>query len=473
MDAAKDNLDFLLSHGMGLDTIQEIMRNGASLHEIAASARRMVERGESIAGPKDDITPSFFADGKFLHNVMGDYLMQKYHACKINDTVHVYDAGVYKHGEEFVHGQMIELLPNISDARRREVYKYIKVNRNTPIKEVSPPYLIPFKSRIYNILTDEFAEYSPEYVFLNRFPYDYKPDAPDSPALLDTIYRIADDDAEVVKLIFEAMGNCFYLLNSFRGAVMLYGRNGNNGKSTLLNMITQLLGRENASYLSLQDTAERFRLMEVYGKAANIGDDIPDTYFPDSSIFKKLVTGEQVIAEKKGQDPVAFRPYAKLFFAMNGLPPVSDKSKAFFSRILLIPLNRDFSHGSAKDVSLKDRVWTAGEMECLTRYAVEGLKRLRQQGDFTKPECVVRALAEYEAENNSVLAFLSEYKNVVGEPTEKVYMDYQNWCERSGHKNTLSRYRFSREVCTQLGLATALKRNIFFGGEPGRCFTEP
>lgn len=72
-------------------------------------------------------------------------------------------------------------------------------------------------------------------------------------------------------------------------------------------MIAQLIGRENASYLSLQDTAERFRLAEVYGKAANIGDDIPASFLKDSSTFKKLVTGERVTAEKKGQDPFSFQ----------------------------------------------------------------------------------------------------------------------------------------------------------------------
>lgn len=189
---------------------------------------------------------------------------------------------------------------------------------------------------------------------------------------------------------------------------MLYGRSGSNGKSTLLNMITQLLGRENASFLSLQDTAERFRLVEVYGKAANIGDDIPSAYLPESSIFKKLVTGETVTAEKKGQDPFSFKPYAKMFFAMNGLPPVSDKSKAFFSRILLIPLNQDFSQSGTRDVRLKDRKWTQQEMECLTRLAVDGLKRLLTQGDFTRPECVQRAVDEYEAENNPIREFLEE-----------------------------------------------------------------
>ena len=89
-------------------------------------------------------------------------------------------------------------------------------------------------------------------------------------------------------------------------------------------MLIQLLGKENVSSLSLQDTAERFRLIGMYGKAANIGDDISAAYFPESSIFKKLVTGEYVKAEKKGQDPIDFRNYAKIFFALNELPPIKD-----------------------------------------------------------------------------------------------------------------------------------------------------
>ena len=107
-------------------------------------------------------------------------------------------------------------------------------------------------------------DYSPEYVFLNRFPYDYNPDTPARPLVTETISQIAAYDSQVIELIYEAIGNCFYLLNSFRGAVMLYGRSGNNGKSTLLNMITQLLGKNNASFLSLQDLSERFRLVEIY-----------------------------------------------------------------------------------------------------------------------------------------------------------------------------------------------------------------
>lgn len=65
-------------------------------------------------------TPEFYDENrKFLHNVMGDYLIEKYGVCKIRGAVHIYDDGVYRPGEEALHGIMVELLPTLSDAKRR------------------------------------------------------------------------------------------------------------------------------------------------------------------------------------------------------------------------------------------------------------------------------------------------------------------------------------------------------------------
>lgn len=117
-----------------------------------------------------------------------------------------------------------------------------------------------------------------------------------------------------------------------------------------------------------------------------------------------------------------------MFFAMNDLPPVSDKSRAFFSRILLIPLNNDFSKSGVKNVSLKDRVWTKEEMEYLTMLSMLGLKRLIRQGDFTRPACMLEELRRYEMDNNPVIGFLEEY----GDHRQKT--------------NRLGLYRFSHVV---------------------------
>lgn len=471
-----DDLSFLKENGMPNEEITRLMNNGLSLAEIAASARRIVESGRPLVDPREAVRealPEFFDDkGRFLHNIMGDYLIETYGCCKINGTVHIYDNGVYRPGEDALHGAMVDLLPSISGAKRRETFLYIKVCRHTPVKEPSPPNLIPFRHLVYDLKTGEFLDYSKELVFLNRFPWDYDPEAPECPAVTDTLDAIANGDKEVIALLLEAFGNCFYLLNSYRGAVMLYGPSGSNGKSTLLNMLTQLVGRENASFLSLQDTAERFRLVEVYGKAVNIGDDISDAYLPDSSLLKKLVTGETVMGEKKGQDPISFRPFAKMFFAMNSLPPVSDKSRAFFSRILLVPLTADFSAPGKREPGLKDRLWSEAEMSYLVRLAMDGLKRLIAQGDFTRPDSVRRAMAEYEIECNPVLGFLMEYGNVVGEPTQKVYNDFRNWCMDNGHRNVVTRKKFTKEVCYQAGVHSESIRHTYFNGDTGRCFVE-
>lgn len=469
-----DDLSFLYENGMSSEEVTRLQGQGLTLAEIAASARRMVDSGRPLTEPQEavkEVLPEFFDEkGRFLHNVLGDYLTETYGCCKINGSVHIYDGGVYRPGEDALHGAMVDLLPSLTDAKRRETFKYIKVCHRTPIKELSPPNLIPFRHRVYDLKTGEFLDYSKDLVFLNRFPWDYDPAAPECPAVTDTLNAIANGDGEVVKLLLESFGNCFHLLNSYRGAVALYGPSGSNGKSTLLNMLRQLVGDENASFLSLQDTAERFRLMEVYGKAVNIGDDISGAYLPDSSLFKKLVTGETVLGEKKGQDPVSFRSYAKFFFALNELPPVSDKSSAFFSRILLVPMTADFSTIKKRDTSLKDRQWSVEEMTYLTRLAMEGLERLRAQGDFTRPLCVQQAMSDYEIECNPVLGFLLEYGDVVGEPTEKVYNDFRVWCEDNGHRNITTRIRFTKEVCRQAGVSNDSIRHPYFG-ERGKCST--
>ena len=169
---------------------------------------------------------------------------------------------------------------------------------------------------------------------------------------------------------------------------------------------------------------------------------------------------------------VSFRSYAKFFFALNELPPVSDKSSAFFSRILLVPMTADFSSTRSRDPGLKDKQWSSEEMTYLTRLAMEGLERLRAQGDFTRPLCVQQAMSEYEIECNPVLGFLLEYDSVIGEPTQKVYNDFRSWCEDNGHRNIVTRKKFTKEVCYQTGVHSESIRHAYFGAKTGRCFVE-
>ena len=111
----------------------------------------------------------------------------------------------------------------------------------------------------------------------------------------------------------EAIGYCFYRRNELGKAFILTG-DKSNGKSTFLSMVQNLLGEENIASLDLKELGDRFKTAELFGKLANVGDDIGDEFIANAAIFKKLVTGDRVSAERKGQNPFEFNNYSKLLF---------------------------------------------------------------------------------------------------------------------------------------------------------------
>lgn len=129
----------------------------------------------------------------------------------------------------------------------------------------------------------------------------------------------------------EVIGYLFYRRNELRKSFILVGDKA-NGKSTYLDMLKTLLGDSNTSALDLAELGERFKTAELFGKLANIGDDIGDEFIANPAIFKKLVSGDRVNAERKGQDPFDFSSYAKLLFSANSMPRIRDKTGAVLDR---------------------------------------------------------------------------------------------------------------------------------------------
>ena len=451
------------------DLVEIVGLNGAqSIIEHCGSAEQALKTFDGVL----PIEP-FFEEKTFRFDRVARYLIRRHNVCKIDGTLHFYRNGLYLSGEQKFHGLLLQHFPTMSDSRRREVIKYLSSSFEVPVKQVCPPEFIPLGSKIFDISSGLQFSYTPDFPFLSRLPWDFRPDAPAAEKVDKVIDGLCGGDVEKRELLLELIGNALYRANIFRGAVFLFNPVGANGKSTFLNMLSQFFGRDNCSFLSLRDTNEKFRLMEIYGKFVNLGDDISGEYLSDTAVFKKLVTGEEIIGEYKGERPIAFRPFAKLFYSLNTLPSIGDRSAAFFDRVIIFPLEKSFK-GAERDVKLKDREWTRGEMEYLMRLAVEGLQRLLKRGDFIKPKSCQTALQEFELENNPISSFLEEYPDrdrINGAPTSLVYKDYSEWCLSAGYK-ALSRNRFTREISNALNLETKLSRHPYFGQGAGRVFTE-
>ena len=418
--------------------------------------------------------PVFFMGSTFLFDKFAVYMKNTAHVVKINGQLHIYKDGIYTNGYKEIESDMIQYIPNLKKMQRREVLDYMELIVES--KEQSDANLIAFNNGIYDLVTGELKPFSTDIVITNKIPWDYNPDAYFE--LADkTLNKLACDDAAIRALLEECIGYCFYRRNELGKAFILTG-DKSNGKSTFLDIVKTILGDKNISALDLKELGDRFNTSMMFGKMANIGDDIGDDFLQGSqvSIFKKIVTGNRIKAERKGQDPFEFNPFIKLLFSANDIPRMKDKTGAVLRRLVIIPFNARFSKYLPDGVTIdpdfdpfiKYKLIQKESIEYLIKLGVEGLKRVITNNEFTKSEKVQGQLDEYEEENNPIIAFIADcgVDMIENEPTNEVYKRYQVFCAENSMQ-PMSNIVFSKQINKRLDLEISI---VKLNGQTRRIF---
>ena len=396
--------------------------------------------------------PVFFLGSTFLFDKFANYMINNHHIVKINGQLHIYKDGIYCSDLNVIAGVMRSYIPNIKKSQKTEVIDYMY--DMTEEKELSDARYIGFNNGVYDVVDDTLNAFSPEYVITNKIPWDYKPDAY-SELADSTLNKLACGDAAIRALLEECIGYCFYRANTFNKAFILTG-DKSNGKSTFLKVLTVLLGEHNVASLDLKNLGDRFSKASLFGKLANIGDDISDEFVPDASLFKKITDGGRIKVEKKGQDPFEFNPYVKLIFSANDIPRIRDKTGAVLRRLVIIPFNARFSESDADyNPNIKSDLTQDTSIEYLIMLGCQGLKRLLATQKFTISQKVEEERQAYNIENNPILAFIEEVgkEGIVNEPTNEVYKRYQVFCAENNYQPT-SNIVFSKSINKTLELKT-------------------
>ena len=391
--------------------------------------------------------PVFFSGSAFLFDKFAIFLKNNAHIIKINSQLHLYRNGIYISGETDIENEMIKHIPSLNRAKRTEVLAYLNVmiRENTVPEDAN---LIAFENGLYDIVDDSFFPFTPEHVITNKIMWKYNPDAyfEEADHVLD---RLSCNDPQIRALLEEVIGYCFYRRNELGKAFILIG-DKSNGKSTFLSMVQNLLGDQNIASLDLKELGDRCKTAELFGKLANIGDDIGDEFIANASIFRKLVTGDRVSAERKGRDPFEFNNYSKFLFSANNIPRIKDKTGAVQRRLVIIPFDATFSPDSPDfDPYIKYKLKSPECMEYLIRLGLEGLKRVMMNRQFTNSKRVQDELNDYEESNNPILGFFRECEDedfqIENEPTNKVYKRYQEYC-LANSLQPMSNIEFSKQV---------------------------
>ena len=395
--------------------------------------------------------PIFVKKGKFLFDKFAIYLKNNNHILRINNQLHIYRDGIYVEGQNEIEAAMIEHIPDLNRSKRSEILSYLDIllRKNTRTADAN---LIAFKNGIYNIETDELVDFSPDYIITNKINFNYNPDAY-SEIVDKTFDKLSCNDKNVRELLEEAVGYCFYRRNELRKSFILTG-DKKNGKSTFLAMLKELLGDENTVALDLGELGERFSSASLFGKLANIGDDIGDDFIANPAVFKKIVSGDWIKGENKGQKEFFFRPYCKLLFSANNIPRIKDKSGAVLDRLVIIPFDARFSKDDPDfDPYIKYKLIQSDALEYLVLLGIRGLKRVLTNQSFTSSSKVQKSLEEYEETNNPIRIFFKDIQidEILNEPTSEVYRQYNEFCIVNSF-TPMSNIEFSKQMKKQFDL---------------------
>ncbi|NLL38603.1 MAG: DNA primase [Clostridiales bacterium] len=399
---------------------------------------------------------SFFKSKTLQHDKFAEFLRDNNHIIKVNGQLHIYRGGVYKADPIEIKREMIKHIPELRDAQIKEVWNRLQlICENKPLSAFQ---YIAFKNGIYDLNTDELKDFSPEIVITNPIPWDYNP-AAESELLEQTLDKIACYDPEIRALLEEVAGSCLYRSNTLAGgrAFILTG-DGANGKSTFIDMIKTMLGEDNITSLDLKELGEKFQNAELFGKLANLGDDIGSEFVANANTFRKLVTGERIQVQRKGQDPFEFNNYAKMIFSANDIPRLGriKEHSAIIRRLLIVPFNAKFSNTDADfRPGIKYELQSQEAVERLILLAIRGLKAVIERKDYTKSEKTEKAIEEYAVESNPLLGFIEDCResgySMVNQETEDVYQRYCRFCDDGGFKE-ISKIVFSRQINKLMGL---------------------
>ncbi len=329
------------------------------------------------------------------------------------------------------------------------------------------PQYLNLRNGLFNLESYQLEKHRKDVYVTAQCDFDYNKNA-DAPNFRKWIGAMlvkenGEPDFALINLLQEAMGYSLTSDTSRRVSFWVWGPTG-SGKSTLLNILVALMESYHAPLDLNQLGTNRFLLARIAGKRlVTFGEADAQTKLADG-MYKMLVSDDIIIADVKNRDPIEFVPQCKIWWGMNNLPYVADRSGAIDSRVLIIPMRQQIPREDW-DLELDNKL--KGELAGIFNFALEGLQRLRRQGDFTRVPQIEALRDEYRKSQDIYAAFLEDEAWVTlddgkTEPTA-LYKAFCAWANESGIKHHASGHSIAREW-ERLKLKRGHSTNRFYSG---------
>jgi putative DNA primase/helicase len=298
---------------------------------------------------------------------------------------------------------------------------------------------------------------TPFWFSVNVLNCDYDP-AAKCPLWIRVLHQCLDGRADLIALLQEWFGYCLTADNSLQKLLWMHGVSG-AGKSTVCEILEQVVGPRNTVSFDLWDFAYQFGLAKFIGKRLAVARDAHLGHGTEAdkviAKLKQISGNDNTSVNRKNKDELeSVKLLTRFVINTNEFPSLSDASDAIIRRAMFIPFDKSFV--GREDSTLMQRLMF--ELPGITTWAIEGLARLRNRGKFEEAVSSVQVTEQFRREQSPVHAFVEDCcqqpgdEGTQGEREESffvlkdvIYKSYTKWAKESG-RATFSKDRFAAKL---------------------------
>ena len=224
---------------------------------------------------------------------------------------------------------------------------------------------------------------------------------------------------------------------------ILYGATSRNGKGTLMETISYMMGGEKGYSMSAQpETLARRQNKDSRQASGDIArlagarflnvSEPPKNMIFDAALIKTLTGRDTITARHLHQREFQFVPNFKLFINTNYLPHVNDETVFMSERINVITFDRHFEEDE-RDTELKEKLKTPDNISGIFNICLQELEDFKKNG-LVRPDSVRTATNEYRRTNDRLGMFISECLEPDANSDLKAkdaYGVYYEWCREN------------------------------------------
>ena len=343
-------------------------------------------------------------------------------------------------------------------------------NKEAMIKECQHLEGIPGKPDDFDIYTDyvncqngivnlrngELIPHDSNFMMSKITYAEYDPSDKKPELWLSFLNDITSGDKDLQEYIQKCIGYSLSGNTSEQCAYFLYGL-GNNGKSTFLDTVADMLG----SYAS--NAQPETIMMKKWGNDGANSDiarlksarfvtceEPTEGVRLNEGLLKQLTGGSKVTCRFLYGDEFEYTPEFKIWIATNHKPVVRGTDLGIWRRIKLIPFEVNIP-AEKVDKNLKYKL--RKEMPQIMHWAADGYRMWLRDG-MNEPECVLEAVKEYKQEMDLLASFIEQciiidYDSDCKIMASDLFKVYSKWA-KVNNEFEMSSKKFFREITKKI-----------------------